>query len=176
MREPEWQEVRAPAQRQLAQQQRLSKLQGRAAAAAAASGGARRPEAADYFPPINGASRSAGSSRTVSPGPARATADLSASNGALPAAPSSSAREVFPALSPPAASARQLNLRSWGPGMSQRPSCEKGIFANLQPATFPRSSSATVVLFLLLTWTGIYQLQVVLRLIVVNTIRPVAVL
>ena len=39
VREPEWQEVRAPAQRQLAQQQRLSKLQGRAAAAAAASNG-----------------------------------------------------------------------------------------------------------------------------------------
>ena len=37
-REPEWQEVRAPAQRQLAQQQRLSKLQGRAAAAAASNG------------------------------------------------------------------------------------------------------------------------------------------
>ncbi len=117
VREPEWQEVRAPAQRQLAQQQRLSKLQGRAAAAAAANGSARRPEASDYFPPINGASRSAGSSRTVSPGPARATADLPASNGASPAAPSSSAREVFPALSSPAASGRQLNLRSWGPGM-----------------------------------------------------------
>ncbi len=37
-REPEWQEVRAPAQRQLALQQRLSKLQGRAAAAAASNG------------------------------------------------------------------------------------------------------------------------------------------
>lgn len=37
-REPEWQEVQAPAQRQLAQQQRLSKLQGRAAAAAASNG------------------------------------------------------------------------------------------------------------------------------------------
>ena len=42
VREPEWQEVRAPAQRQLAQQQRLSKLQGRAAAAAAASNGEQR--------------------------------------------------------------------------------------------------------------------------------------
>ena len=43
VREPEWQEVRAPAQRQLAQQQRLSKLQGRAAAAAAATNGAHCP-------------------------------------------------------------------------------------------------------------------------------------
>ena len=43
VREPEWQEVRAPAQRQLAQQQRLSKLQGRAAAAAAATNGGRCP-------------------------------------------------------------------------------------------------------------------------------------
>ena len=121
VREPEWQEVRAPAQRQLAQQQRLSKLQGRAAAVAAANGSARRPEPSDPFPPINGASRSAGSSRTVSAGPARATAELPASNGASPAAPSSSAREVFPALGPPAASARQLNLRSWGPGVFQCP-------------------------------------------------------
>ena len=122
-REPEWQEVRAPAQRQLAQQQRLSKLQGRAAAAAAANGSARRPDGTDPFPPINGGSRSAGSSRTVSPGPARgpSAADLPASNGASPAAPSSTAREVFPALSPPAASARQLNLRSWGPGKAHCP-------------------------------------------------------
>ena len=108
--------MRAPAQRQLAQQQRLSKLQGRAAAAAA-NRTARRPEA-DLFPPISGGVRSAGSSRAVSPGPVGgpAAADLPASNGASPAAPSSSAREVFPALGPPTAAARQPNLRSWGPG------------------------------------------------------------
>ena len=74
---------------------------------------ARRPEAADTFPLINEGARSASSSRTVSP---PAADHLPASNGASPAAPGSSAREAFPSLGQFAASARQRNLRSWGPG------------------------------------------------------------
>lgn len=94
---------------------------------AAANGRPRQPEGADPFSPIDGGSKSAGSSRTVSPGPGRGpvAADLPASSGASPATPSSSAREGFPGLSPPVASARQLNLRSWGPGKPERPPCKR---------------------------------------------------
>ncbi|CAK0783675.1 hypothetical protein CVIRNUC_006874 [Coccomyxa viridis] len=125
VREPEWQEVRAPAQRQLAQQQRLSKLQGRAAAAAAATNGvhARQLEAPESFPSLSASSKPAKSSRTISPRPGRpaySAAGLPASEGAA-AAPRGAAADAFPALGPSAGPAQQAPLNSWGPGSSAPP-------------------------------------------------------